>query len=83
MAQTKVTMYLFSKEGDKVQNHHIGVQENQELNYVTGTKIGDGTHKKGMEQPVHHWIPSIAASSIMLYDGDQFPACHNILWNEL
>ena len=54
------------------------------VNYVTGTKIGDGTHKKGMEQPVHHWIPSIAASSIMLYDGDQFPAWRgNILVSSL
>ena len=22
-----------------------------------GTKIGEGTHKAGMEQPVHYWLP--------------------------
>jgi glucose/arabinose dehydrogenase len=43
-------------------------------NYVIGTKIGEGTHKKGMEQPRHQWTPSIAPSGMTLYTGDKFPA---------
>jgi aldose sugar dehydrogenase len=42
-------------------------------NYGTGTKIGEGTEKAGMEQPVHYWVPSIAASSLLFYTGDKFP----------
>ena len=38
----------------------------------SGFKIGEGTHKKGMAQPVHHWVPSISPSGLMIYDGDAF-----------
>ena len=43
-------------------------------NYVIGTKIGEGTHKEGMEQPRHQWTPSIAPSGMTFYTGDAFPA---------
>lgn len=37
------------------------------------TPIGDGiTHKEGMEQPVHHYTPSIAPSGMDFYSGDTF-----------
>ena len=39
-----------------------------------GGKIGEGTHKEGMEQPVHYYVPSIATSGLAFYDGDAFPA---------
>lgn len=39
-----------------------------------GFKIGEGTHKEGMAQPVHYWAPSISPSGLMIYDGDRFPA---------
>ena len=39
-----------------------------------GFKIGEGTHKEGMAQPVHHWVPSISPSGLTIYDGDRFPA---------
>ena len=39
-----------------------------------GFKIGDGTHKDGMAQPVHYWVPSISPSGLMIYDADRFPA---------
>jgi glucose/arabinose dehydrogenase len=39
-----------------------------------GTKIGLGTHKPGMEQPIHYWVPSIAPSGMAFYMGDLFPA---------
>jgi aldose sugar dehydrogenase len=42
-------------------------------NYGTGTKIGEGTQKAGMEQPLLHWVPSIAPSGMAFYDGDKFP----------
>jgi len=43
-------------------------------NYVTGTAIGEGTHRDGMQQPRHYWTPSIAPSGMTLYTGDKFPA---------
>ncbi|MES9940244.1 MAG: PQQ-dependent sugar dehydrogenase [Candidatus Thiodiazotropha sp. 6PLUC7] len=43
------------------------------VNYVIGTKIGEGTHKAGMEQPLHTWIPSIAPSGMAFYTGNQLP----------
>ncbi|HEY4547977.1 MAG TPA: PQQ-dependent sugar dehydrogenase [Pedomonas sp.] len=39
----------------------------------SGEKIGEGTHKEGMEQPVHFWNPSIATSGMAFYTGDLFP----------
>jgi glucose/arabinose dehydrogenase len=41
-------------------------------NYGTGTQIGEGTHKSGMVQPLHLWIPSIAPSGMTFYTGDRF-----------
>ncbi len=43
------------------------------VNYVTGTRIGEGTHKPGMEQPLHVWVPSIAPSGMAFYSGKVFP----------
>ncbi|MEX2240957.1 MAG: PQQ-dependent sugar dehydrogenase [Burkholderiales bacterium] len=43
------------------------------VNYGIGTKIGEGTAKAGMEQPVHKWVPSIAPSGMAFYTGDKFP----------
>ncbi|MGI3211065.1 PQQ-dependent sugar dehydrogenase [Roseovarius tibetensis] len=41
--------------------------------HYSGAKIGEGTHKDGMEQPAHYWDPSIAPSGMMIYQGDMFP----------
>ena len=43
------------------------------VNYGIGTKIGEGTQKQGMEQPLHYWVPSIAPSGMAFYEGDKFP----------
>lgn len=43
------------------------------VNYGIGTKIGEGTHKQGMEQPLHYWVPSIAPSGMAFYTGERFP----------
>jgi glucose/arabinose dehydrogenase len=39
----------------------------------SGAKIGIGTHKEGMEQPIYYWDPSIAPSGMAFYTGDKFP----------
>lgn len=39
----------------------------------SGTKIGIGTEKKGMEQPIFYWDPSIAPGAIAVYRGRMFP----------
>ena len=39
----------------------------------SGAKIGEGTTKPGMEQPIYHWDPSIAPSGMAFYTGDAFP----------
>jgi glucose/arabinose dehydrogenase len=41
--------------------------------HYSGLKIGEGTQKRGMEQPAHYWDPSIAPSGMMIYQGDMFP----------
>ncbi|OGT80041.1 MAG: glucose dehydrogenase, partial [Gammaproteobacteria bacterium RIFCSPLOWO2_02_FULL_47_50] len=43
------------------------------VNYGTGTKIGEGTKKEGMTQPIHYWVPSIAPSGMVFYTGNVFP----------
>jgi aldose sugar dehydrogenase len=42
-------------------------------NYGLGTRIGEGTAKAGMEQPIHYWVPSIAPSGMAFYAGERFP----------
>ncbi len=42
----------------------------------SGRKIGEGTEKEGMEQPVYYWDPVIAPSGMTFYTGDAFPG-----WN--
>ncbi|MGE5792321.1 MAG: PQQ-dependent sugar dehydrogenase [Bacteroidota bacterium] len=42
------------------------------VNYGIGTKIGEGTSKPGLAQPVHYWVPSIAPSGMAFYTGDRF-----------
>ncbi len=39
----------------------------------SGVKIGEGTEKPGMEQPVYYWDPSIAPSGAAFYTGDLLP----------
>ena len=39
----------------------------------SGVKIGEGTAKAGMEQPVYYWDPVIAPSGAMFYTGDAYP----------
>ncbi|RBI70822.1 PQQ-dependent sugar dehydrogenase [Roseovarius sp. TE539] len=41
--------------------------------HYSGASIGEGTHKKGMEQPAFYWDPSIAPSGMMIYSGRLWP----------
>ncbi|WP_407334110.1 PQQ-dependent sugar dehydrogenase [Enterovibrio sp. 27052020O] len=43
------------------------------VNYGTGSKIGHGTEMKGMAQPIHYWVPSIAPSGLEMVSGNAFP----------
>jgi len=46
------------------------------VNYGIGTRIGEGTTRPGMEQPLKIWVPSIAPSGMAFYAGKAFPG-----WN--
>jgi aldose sugar dehydrogenase len=47
----------------------------------SGVPIGRGiTHQEGMEQPLHHWTPSIAPSGMAFYTGDAFPGWRGSLF---
>ena len=41
--------------------------------YGTGKLIGEGTEKEGMERPFKIWNPSIAPSSLLVYQGQNLP----------
>jgi glucose/arabinose dehydrogenase len=43
------------------------------VNYGIGTRIGEGSAKAGMEQPLKYWTPSPAVAGITFYEGDRFP----------
>jgi glucose/arabinose dehydrogenase len=38
-----------------------------------GGRIGEGTAKPGLEQPLHHWDPSIAPSGMAFVRADRYP----------
>ncbi len=41
--------------------------------YWNSLSVGESTHKKGMQQPVKYYVPSIAPSSLIVYRGLEFP----------
>jgi len=41
--------------------------------YVTGTTIGEGSARPGMEQPLWQWTPSIAPSGLAFCTGERYP----------
>ncbi len=48
------------------------------INY-DGTIFTNLTEKKGMEQPLHYWVPSIAACGMDFVTGDRYPQWENHL----
>jgi len=43
------------------------------VNYGPGAPIHASQSADGMERPKHFWVPSIATSGLMFYNGDLFP----------
>lgn len=41
--------------------------------HYSGDKIGIGTARSGLEQPIYYWDPSIAPSGMAFYTGETFP----------
>jgi len=66
-----------ARGGDEVNNPQAGKNYGWPVIsygvHYSGAKIGEGTHKQGMEQPLHYWDPSIAPSGLMIYSGEEFP----------
>ena len=51
------------------------------VNYgATGSPIHVGIGQEGMRAPDHIWVPSIAASGLMIYSGDKFPGWHGSIF---
>ncbi len=46
----------------------------------SGARIGEGTARAGMEQPVHYWDPSIAPSGMAFSTGDRYPGWRGSLF---
>ncbi|VAW93854.1 PQQ-dependent oxidoreductase, gdhB family [hydrothermal vent metagenome] len=42
--------------------------------YWGPVSVGEGTHRKGMQDPVKVYIPSIAPGSLIIYNGNALPA---------
>jgi aldose sugar dehydrogenase len=45
--------------------------------HYSGAKIGEGTAREGMEQPVYYWDPVIAPSGMTFYSGELFAGWKN------
>ena len=63
--------------GDEINRMQAGVNYGWPVitygvNYGIGTKIGEGTAKPGMAQPLHVWVPSIAPSGMAFVTGERF-----------
>ncbi len=43
------------------------------VNYASSTPIHERQTLTGMESPKRFWVPSIATSGLMIYEGDKFP----------
>ena len=48
------------------------------INY-SGTIITNDKKKKGMEQPLHYWVPSIAPSGMVFVEGSLYPSLNGNL----
>jgi aldose sugar dehydrogenase len=46
----------------------------------SGGKVGEGTSKAGMEQPVYFWDETVAPSGMAFYSGDKYPSWRGSLF---
>lgn len=66
-----------AKGGDEINRIRRGVNYGWPVisygRHYSGGKIGEGTHKEGLQQPDFYWDPSIAPSGMMIYSGKLWP----------
>ncbi|UWQ89353.1 PQQ-dependent sugar dehydrogenase [Rhodobacteraceae bacterium M382] len=66
-----------ARGGDEVNRIHKGANYGWPViaygRHYSGGKIGEGTHKTGLQQPDFYWDPSIAPSGMMIYSGRLWP----------
>ncbi len=66
-----------ARGGDELNRPEAGVNYGWPVisygRHYSGGKIGEGTAKPGMAQPIYYWDPSIAPSGLAFYEGDLFP----------
>ena len=66
-----------ARGGDEINRPEAGANHGWPVisygRHYWGGRIGEGTTKPGMVQPLHHWDPSIAPSGLIVYDGALFP----------
>jgi glucose/arabinose dehydrogenase len=48
--------------------------------HYSGAKVGTGTQRRGMEQPLYYWDPVIAPSGMAFYEAGLFPAWRGSLF---
>ena len=46
------------------------------VNYGTGSPIHETQQAEGLTLPERFWVPSIATSGLLIYDGEMFPHWH-------
>ena len=66
-----------ARGGDEINRPEPGVNHGWPVisygRHYSGAKIGEGTEKEGMAQPLFVWDPSIAPSGLTVYEGELFP----------
>lgn len=66
-----------ARGGDEVNRIRKGVNYGWPViaygRHYSGGRIGEGTSKPGLQQPVFYWDPSIAPSGMMIYSGKLWP----------
>lgn len=77
------TNQLFEMEhgprgGDEINLIHKGANYGWPIisygkEYMLPVSVGEGTHKKGMAQPLKYYVPSIAPSDLIYYKGEKYP----------
>jgi glucose/arabinose dehydrogenase len=74
---TLLTVEHGARGGDEINNpqagHNYGWPVITYGKDYSGAEIGEGTSKKGLDQPLFYWDPSIAPGALAVYRGTMFP----------
>jgi len=68
----------YDSKNDILYSNEHGPRGGDELNLIISI-ISPFKEKIGMEQPLTYWVPSIAPSDMIFYDGEMFPEFNNSL----